>query len=65
MVHIGPMEFGSTESGRWPYKPTAIWRRLIAVIGLAAFTAICAMALVTLVAIGAAVGALMLEAIIG
>ena len=34
-------------------------------IGLGAFTAICAAALVALVVIGAAVGALVLEAVIG
>ncbi len=53
------------ESGRWPYKPTAIWRKLVAVIGLGAFTAICVVALVALVVVGAAVGALVLEALIG
>lgn len=60
MRHIGPME-----SGRWPHKPTAVWRKAVAVLGLGAFTAICAAALVALVAIGAAVGALVLEALIG
>ena len=60
MRHIGRME-----SGRWPYKPTAIWRKLVAVIGLGAFTAICVVALVALVVVGAAVGALVLEALIG
>ena len=60
MRHIGPME-----SGRWPYKPTAIWRKLVAVIGLGAFTAICVVALLALVVVGAAVGALVLEALIG
>ncbi|WP_420437376.1 hypothetical protein [Candidatus Poriferisodalis sp.] len=53
------------ESGRWPYKPTAIWRKLVAVIGLGAFTAICVVALVALVVVGAAVGALVLESLIG
>ncbi len=75
MGHIGRMEPGRTEpqrieaqrteSGRWPYKPTAIWRKLVAVIGLGAFTAICAIALVALVVLGAVVGALVLEALIG
>ena len=60
MRHIGPME-----SGRWPHKPTALWRKLVAVLGLGTFTAICVAALVALVAIGAAVGALVLEALIG
>ena len=60
MSHIGRME-----SGRWPYKPTEIWRKLVAVIGLGAFTAICLVALVALVAVGAVVGALVLEALIG
>ncbi len=60
MRHIGCME-----SGRWPYKPTAIWRKLVAVIGLGAFTAICVVALVALVVVGAAVGALVLESLIG
>ncbi|WP_419921731.1 hypothetical protein [Candidatus Poriferisodalis sp.] len=49
----------------WPYKPTALWRRLVAVIGLGAFTAICAAALVAIVVIAAAIGALVLEAVIG
>lgn len=65
MGHIGRMEPGRSEAGRWPYKPTAIWRRLVAVIGLGAFTAICAIALVALVLLGAVVGALVLEALIG
>lgn len=60
MVHIGLME-----SGRWPYKPTAIWRRLVAVVGLGVFTAICTIALVAIVVIAAAVGALLLEALVG
>ena len=60
MRHIGPVE-----SGRWPFKPTAVWRKLVAVLGLGMFTAICVAALVALVAIGAAVGALVLEALIG
>ncbi|WP_419863190.1 hypothetical protein [Candidatus Poriferisodalis sp.] len=59
------IEAQRTESGRWPYKPTAIWRKLVAVIGLGAFTAICAIALVALVVLGAVVGALVLEALIG
>ena len=59
------IEAQRTEPGRWPYKPTAIWRRLVAVIGLGAFTAICAIALVALVVLGAVVGALVLEALIG
>ena len=53
------------ESGRWPYKPTAIWRRLVAVVGLGVFTAICTIALVAIVLIAAAVGALLLEALVG
>ena len=70
MGHIGHMEPeriepGRVESGRWPYKPTALWRKLIAVIGLGAFTAICVAALVALVVVGAAVGALLLETLIG
>ena len=60
MGHIGRME-----SGRWPYKPTAIWRRLMAVFGLAAFTAICTIMLVAVVLIAATVGALLLEALVG
>ncbi|WP_419842349.1 hypothetical protein [Candidatus Poriferisodalis sp.] len=52
-------------AGSWPYKPTAVWRRLVAVIGLVAFTALCVVALVSLVVAAAAVGALMLEALIG
>ena len=59
---MGP---GRIESGRWPYKPTALWRKLIAVIGLGAFTAICVAALVALVVAGAAVGALLLETLTG
>ena len=58
IVHIGQVK-------SWPYKPTALWRRLVAVIGLGAFTAICAAALVAIVVIAAAVGALVLEAVIG
>ncbi len=80
MGHIGQMEPGRTEPGhlesrrtepgriepgRWPYKPTAIWRKLVAVLGLGAFTAICVIALVALVLVGAVVGALVLEALIG
>ncbi len=80
MGHIGQMEPGRiepghlesrrtepgrTEAGRWPYKPTAIWRKLVAVLGLGAFTAICVIALVALVLVGAVVGALVLEALIG
>ncbi len=57
------MHIGQVES--WPYKPTALWRRLVAVIGLGAFTAICAAALVAIVVIAAAIGALVLEAVIG
>ena len=60
MGHIGSME-----SGRWPYRPTAIWRRLVAVLGLAAFTAICTIVLVAVVLIAAALGALLLEALVG
>ncbi len=59
------VEPGAMEAGRWPYKPTAIWRKLVAVLGLGAFTAICVIALVALVALGAVVGALVLEALIG
>lgn len=65
MGHIGRMEPGRVEPGRWPFKPTAIWRKLVAVIGLGAFTAVCVAALVALVAVGAVVGALVLEALIG
>ncbi len=65
MGHIGRMEPGRIEPGRWPYRPTAIWRKLIAVLGLGAFTALCAIALVALVLVGAVVGALVLEALIG
>ena len=75
MGHIGRMEpgrieprhpeSGRAEPGRWPYKPTAIWRKLVAVLGLGAFTAICVIALVALVVVGAVVGALVLEALIG
>ena len=80
MRHIGGMEPGpaepghtqprhmtpaGAEPGRWPYRPTAIWRKLVAVMGLGAFTALCVIALVALVAVGAAVGALVLEALIG
>ncbi len=61
----GHLESGCTEPGRWPYKPTAIWRKLVAVLGLGAFTAICVIALVALVLVGAVVGALVLEALIG
>ena len=53
------------ESGRWPYKPTGIWRRLVAVVGLTAFTAVCTVTLVAIVLIAAAVGALVLEALVG
>ena len=59
------MDAGAKTAGRWPHKPTAGWRKLVAVIGLGAFTAICAAALVAMVAVGAAVGALVLEALIG
>ena len=55
----------SVETGRWPYKPTPIWRRLVALVGLATFTAICTVALVALVLIAAALGALLLEALVG
>ena len=61
----GRSESGRTEPGRWPYKPTAIWRKLVAVLGLGAFTALCVIALVALVLVGAVVGALVLEALIG
>ncbi len=61
----GHLESGRTGPGRWPYKPTAIWRRLVAVLGLGAFTAICVIALVALVLLGALAGALVLEALIG
>jgi hypothetical protein len=54
-----------TEPRGWPHKPTAIWRKLVAVIGLGAFTAICVVALVALVLVGVVVGALVLEALIG
>ncbi len=57
------MHIGQVES--WPNKPTALWRRLVAVIGLGVFAATCAAALVAIVVIGAAVGALVLEAVIG
>ena len=60
--HVTP---AGAEPGRWPYRPTAIWRRLVAVLGLGAFTALCVIALVALVAVGAVVGALVLEALIG
>ncbi len=53
------------ESGRWPYKPTGIWRRLVAVVGLTAFTAICTLMLVAIVLVAAALGALLLEALVG
>ncbi|WP_419944140.1 hypothetical protein [Candidatus Poriferisodalis sp.] len=53
------------EPGRWPYKPTPIWRRLIAVVGLATFTAVCTIALMAIVLLAAAVGALLLEAVVG
>ena len=53
------------ESGRWPYRPTAIWRRLVAVLGLAAFTAVCTVMLVAIVLVAATVGALLLEALVG
>ncbi|WP_420610639.1 hypothetical protein [Candidatus Poriferisodalis sp.] len=64
-VEPGHLESGRPEPGRWPYKPTAIWRKLVAVLGLGAFTAICVIALVALVLVGALVGALVLEALIG
>ena len=60
MRHIGVVD-----SGRWPFEPTAVWRRLVAVLGLGAFTAVCTAGLVALVAAGAAVGALVLEVLIG
>ena len=57
------MHIGQVRS--WPYKKTALWRKLVAVVGLGVFTALCAAALVTLVVLGAAIGALTLEAVIG
>lgn len=60
-----PQDSGRAESGRWPYRPTAVWRKLVAVIGLGAFTAICVAALVALVVLGAVLGALVLETLIG
>lgn len=60
MGHIEQME-----TGRWAYKPTGIWRRLVAVVGLVVFTAICTIMLVTVVLIAAALGALLLEALVG
>jgi len=64
-IEPGRIEPGRIEPGRWPYRPTAIWRKLIAVLGLGAFTVLCAIALVALVLVGAVVGALVLEALIG
>ncbi len=61
----GRMQPAGAEPVRWPYRPTAIWRKLVAVLGLGAFTALCVIALVALVAVGAVVGALVLEALIG
>ena len=60
MGHIGLME-----TGRWLFKPTGIWRRLVAVVGLAVFVAICTITLVAVVLIAAALGALLLEALVG
>ncbi len=61
----GRIPSGDARSGCWPYRPTAVWRKLVALIGLGAFTAVCAIALVALVLAGAVVGALVLEAVIG
>ncbi len=60
--HAAP---AGAEPGRSPYRPTAIWRKLVAVLGLGAFTALCVIVLVALVAVGAVVGAVVLEALIG
>lgn len=44
---------------------TAVLRKVIAVVGLVAFTVLCAAGLVALAVVAATVGALILEAVIG